>query len=94
MKRKYSPQRSDNEISYQFGGEKIIVNLNGRIDTIDLTGIEEYPSFEDNRKLTKLPINPIISVRTKDGKKQVELLKFHKENASEPERFGFDWEEV
>jgi hypothetical protein len=94
MKRKYSPQRSDNEISYQFDGEKIIVNLNGQTDAIDLTGVDEYPLFEDGNKLTTLPIDPIISVRTVDGKKQVELLKFHKVNAPESERFGFDWEEV
>lgn len=94
MQIKYSPQRSDNTIGYEFNSEKISVTLNDRTDIIDITGIEEYPLFEDDRKLTALSINPIISVWTAEGEKQVELLKFHKDGAPESERFGFDWEEV
>jgi hypothetical protein len=93
MKHRFSPQRSDNEVSYKFAGEIIEITLNGETETVNLASISQYPAF-DGFQLTKLPINPIISVSVLDGKKYVELLKFHKQDAPEPERFGFEWEDV
>lgn len=94
MQIKYSPQCSDNVISYQFRGETIIATLNGEPQTIDLSNINQYPEFDENEQPTiKLPFF-ILSVKTDEGIKKVELIKFHKMNAPENERFGFDWEEV
>ena len=94
MKYKFSPQRSDNQLSYVINRGQIIATLNGQTDVIDLSEVNQYPMLEDNRVLTKLLINPIISVFTQDGIKYVELLKFHKKDAPESERFGFDWQEI
>jgi hypothetical protein len=94
MQIKYSPQCSDKTISYQFQGETVIATLNGESQTVDLSEITQYPEFNENEQQTiELPFF-ILSVRMIDGVKRVELLKFHKENAPENERFGFDWEEV
>jgi hypothetical protein len=94
MQIKYSPQCSNKTIAYQFQGEKVIATLNGEQQTIDLSNISQYPQFDESeQQAVKLPFF-VLSVRTEDGNKKVELLKFHKMNAPESERFGFDWEEV
>ena len=92
MNIKYSPQCSQNVIQYQFQGETITATLNGEQQTVDLSNINQYPE-PDEQSTIKLPFF-ILSVKTDEGIKKVELLKFHKMNASESERFGFDWEEV
>lgn len=92
MQIKYSPQCSEKTISYQFQGETVIATLNGEQQVVDLSNVSKYPQFDDEQQ-TELPFF-ILSVRTDEGVKKVELLRFHKENAPENERFGFDWEEV
>ncbi len=94
MKIKYLPQRSDHSLSYEFEENIVKVTLDGATDTMDLTDVLEYPLFEQELNLTVLPINPIVSIKTIDGIKYVELLKFHGPNTPESERFGFDWEDV
>ena len=94
MQIKYSPQCSDKIIQYQFQGEAITAVLNGEPQTVDLSDVSQYPKFDENEQSTiELPFF-ILSVRIVDGIKKVELLRFHKDNAPESERFGFDWEEV
>lgn len=94
MRIKYSPQCSNKTITYQFQGEKVIATLNGEQQTVDLSNITQYPEFNENEQLVlELPFF-IISVRTEEDIKKVELLKFHKPDAPESERFGFQWEEV
>ena len=94
MQYKYSPQCSDKTISYQFQGETVIATLNGEQQVVDLSNVSQYPQFDKSEQSTiELPFF-ILSVRTVDGIKRVELLKFHKPDAPYSERFGFDWEEV
>lgn len=92
MQIKYSPQCSDNVISYQFQGETVIATLNGKSQTVDLSNVSKYPRFGDEQQ-TELPFF-ILSVRVDEGVKKVELLKFHRADAPESERFGFQWEGV
>ena len=88
---KYSPQCSDKTISYQFQGEKITAIIDGEPQTVDLSNISQYPTKE---RQTPDPPFFILSVRVVDEAKRVELLKFHRADAPESERFGFDWEKV
>jgi hypothetical protein len=94
MQIKYSPQCSNKTIEYQFNGEIITASLNGLQQVIDLSNISQYPEYNENeQRVIELPFF-ILSVKTEDGIKKVELLKFHKPNAPESERFGFEWVEV
>jgi hypothetical protein len=94
MKIKYSPQCSDKTIKYQFQDEIIIAILNGEPQIVDLSSVDQYPEFNENeQQVIDLPFF-ILSVRTFDGIKRVELLKFHKPDAPHSERFGFEWQEI
>lgn len=87
----YSPQFNEqDELTYQFEGDKIIATLNGETDEFDFTGMPD--GFAGNI-ITKLPICPIISAKKEDGVLFVELLKFIKMDATEEERFP-KWIEV
>lgn len=94
----YSPQFNEqDELTYQFEGDKIIATLNGKTDEFDFTGMPDgsvdNSSRDGDNIITKLSICPIVSAKKEDGVLFVELLKFIKMDATEEERFP-KWIEV
>ena len=67
---------------------------NGKI-SVDNGNTKNHNLTKLNKKdiKTNFKINPVLSVKTVDGVKMVELIKFHRPNAPYNERFGFDWED-
>jgi hypothetical protein len=93
MQIKYSPQCSKRKIEYSFENEIIIAELDGTNNAVDLSNISEYPKFSINgQSLIKLPFY-ILSVKTENEVKKVELLKFHTADAPVSERF-YGWKET
>jgi len=99
---KYSPQRNDNKLKYQFDGEIItatlISSLDEMTDTFDFFSLPEGEIDRDDEGNllieTTLPICPILSGRRRaDGVLEIELLYFHGPDATPEERFP-DWQEV
>lgn len=72
---KYSPQRIDGQLAYEFDGEVIMVTLNGQTDTFDFSA---FPNGEARVELieTVLPENPIKAAKRVDGELYVELLRY------------------
>lgn len=87
----YSPQRNDNVISYRFDNDIVIAEYLGKKDRFDFTNFPE--SAQINEIDTILDINPITSVKRKDGVLYLELLYFHGSDATEEELFP-TWKEV
>lgn len=90
MRVRYSPQRSDKNIEYQFFGDVITVTIGSQTDTFDFSGI---PDGILQTATTTLPFNPIIGARRTNGVLELELLRFHGQNPSYNELFP-EWEEV
>lgn len=93
----YSPQRSDNNISYTFNGETITCEYEGQADTFDFSTVPDGEvSRDENGKLeieTTLSLLPILEAKRELGVLNVTLLYFCGIDASETERFP-TWQEV
>lgn len=90
----YSPQVSDERISYEFGADKITATLRGETDLFDFSGFGDgiiEDTFSDIA--TTLDVNPIVSVERKNGVLSVVLLNYISEDADEAECFP-KWMEV
>jgi len=83
---RWSPQRSDRLLSYQFVGETIIAALDGQTDTFDFSGLPDG-ELDVSALETTLDICPVLAARRVNGQLEVTLLKFHGPNAPESERF-------
>lgn len=85
MRIKYSPQRSDVPLSYQFSGETITATMDGKSDTFDFSGLPPGREAIIESALDPCPV--LAAERTADGELIVTLLKHHGPNAPESERF-------
>jgi len=83
---RWSPQRSDRSLSYQFSGETITATLDGQSDTFDFSGLPDG-ELDVSALETTLDICPVLAARRVNGRLEVTLLKFHGPNALESERF-------
>ena len=89
----YSPQRSDEVISYQFQGEKITATIGDVTDTFDFSSLNEGDEVARNEETgeleieTCLPILPILDARRENGQIIVTVLKYHGKDAPKEERF-------
>ncbi len=81
---KYSPQRSDRTLSYDFNGDTITATLGGEIDTFDFS---EMPDGEAAQIESTLNPCPVLEARRVNGHLEVTLLRFHGPKASSEERF-------
>ena len=84
MNIRFSPQRSDNTISYEISNEVIRVAIDGKTDVFDFSDIPDGKMEEIE---TILSVNPIVSAKRVDGSLFIELLNYIGKNASEEERF-------
>jgi len=83
---RWSPQRSDRQLSYQFDGETITATLDGQTDVFDFSGLPDG-ELDVSALETTLDICPVLAARRVNGKLEVTLLKFHGPDAPESERF-------
>jgi len=83
---RWSPQRSDRLLSYQFVGETITATLDGQSDVFDFSGLPDG-ELDVSALETTLDICPIISARRVNGQLEVTLLKFHGPNPTPQEAF-------
>lgn len=91
MKIKYSPQISENSISYEINGESIVCNLNGEIDNFDFSDVPAGSLVEVE---SSLEIKVVESVkRDENGVLWVKLYKPINRNSSYEDKFP-DWIEV
>ena len=77
---RWSPQRSDRQLSYQFDGETITATYTaeGQEPVADTFDFGTLPDGEAQVELieTVLPENPIRSAKRVDGELYVELLRY------------------
>lgn len=85
MRIKYSPQRSDVPLSYQFSGDIITATLGGQSDVFDFAALPSGRAAIIESVLNPCPV--LAAERTADGELIVTLLKHHGPNAPESERF-------
>lgn len=90
MKILYKPQRSDENIEYQFNGDVITATYKGVTDTFDFSYL---PDGKAENIDTLLEINPILSAERIDGKLKIVLLNFIGPEATDEEKFP-KWMEV
>jgi len=83
---RYSPQRSDRSLTYEFEGETITATLDGQSDVFDFSGLPDG-ELDVSALETTLDICPVLAARRVNGQLEVTLLKFHGPNAPESERF-------
>jgi len=83
---RWSPQRSDRSLSYQFSGETITATLDGQSDTFDFSGLPDG-ELDVSALETTLDICPVLAARRVNGQLEVTLLRFHGPDAPESERF-------
>ena len=83
---RWSPQRNDRSLTYEFDGETITATLDGQTDVFDFSSLPDG-ELDVSALETTLDICPIISARRVNGQLEVTLLKFHGPNAPESERF-------
>lgn len=79
----FSPQRDDNKLKYIFNENSVEVTYNDNLkETFDLTDIyeEDEESGKQIKKSKVLPINPISSVKEREGTLWVTVLNFHEPN--------------
>lgn len=86
MKILFSPQVSEQHITYEFKDKSFTATLNGIVDEFD------FSEFSDGRLdvqsvKTDLEINPILDAEIKNGELFVELINYIGTNASEKEKF-------
>jgi len=83
---RWSPQRSDRSLSYEFSGEVITATLDGETDVFDFSSLPDG-ELDVSALETTLDICPVLAARRVDGQLEVTLLRFHGPNAPESERF-------
>lgn len=83
---RWSPQRSDRSLSYEFDGETITATLDGQTDVFDFSSLPDG-ELDVSALETTLDICPVLAARRVNGQLEVTLLKFHGPNAPESERF-------
>ena len=91
MQIKYSPQRSDVPLSYDFSGEQITAHLDGQSDTFDFYDMPQGKAESFNSTHEPCPV--LSAERDADGVLWVVLRSHHGPNASEAKRFP-EWETV
>lgn len=90
---KFSPQRNDDKLTYEFTGETIKATLNGITDTFDFSSLQEGDEVARNEETgeleieTALPLLPILNAKKENGQVIVTVLKYHGKDAPEDERF-------
>ncbi len=90
---KFSPQRNDDKLTYEFTGETIKATLNGITDTFDFSSLNEGDEVARNEETgqleieTILPLLPILDAKRENGQVIVTVLTYHGKDAPESERF-------
>ena len=90
---KFSPQRNDDKLTYEFKDETIKATLNGITDTFDFSSLNEGDEVARNEETgqleidTTLPLLPILNAKRENGQVIVTVLKYHGKDAPEDERF-------
>jgi len=83
----YSPQRSDNPVSYSWAAEVLTATIGSASDTFDFSALKLGDKMTATE--TNLPYNPVISAaRAQDGSLDVVLLYTYgkdEKNAKNPE---------
>src|SRR5690606_32287137 len=69
---RWSPQRSDRSLSYQFSGETITATLDNQSDVFDFSGL---PDGEAAGIESVLDPCPVLAARRVDGELHVTLLR-------------------
>lgn len=94
---KFSPQRNDDKLTYEFTGETIKATLNGITDTFDFSSLQEGDEVARNEETgeleieTALPLLPILNAKRENGQVIVTVIKYHGKDAPEDERFPAPW---
>jgi len=84
---RWSPQRSDRQLSYVFPAPGVIeITLDGVTDRFDFSGLPNG-ELDVSALETTLDICPVLAARRVNGKLEVTLLRFHGPDAPESERF-------
>ena len=83
---RWSPQRSDRSLSYQFSGETITATLDGVTDRFDFSDLPDG-ELDVSALETTLDICPVLAARRVNGQLEVTLLRFHGPDAPDSERF-------
>lgn len=89
----YSPQfnLSWQKIFYTFEKDKVIAELDGKVDTFDFS---EMPNgVADSIESESFDFNPVISAKKENNILYLELINFIGEDATYEERFP-EWSEV
>lgn len=81
---RYSPQRSDRQLSYKCDGEVITATLDGQVGTFDFAAM---PNGEAEEITSSLPICPVVSAKRVDGELEVTLLRFNGPNPTPEEAY-------
>ena len=90
---KFSPQRCDDKLTYEFTGETIKATLNGITDTFDFSSLNEGDEVSRNEETgqleieTILPMLPILDAKRENGQVIVTVITYHGKDAPEEERF-------
>lgn len=94
---RFSPQRSDKQVDYEFSGEVVTATADGITDSFDFSSMldGEIARNDDGSMAieTALPVMPIVDANRTNGFLTITLVKFHGEEATEDERFP-EWREV
>lgn len=85
MRIKYSPQRSDLPLSYQFSGDIITATMDGKSDTFDFAALPSGRAAIIESVLNPCPV--LAAERTSEGELIVTLLKHHGPNPTREEAF-------
>jgi len=83
---RWSPQRSDRQLSYEISGETITATLDGQTDTFDFSDLPDG-ELDVSALETTLDICPVPAARRVNGKLEVTLLRFHGPNPQPEEAF-------
>jgi len=78
---RYSPQRSDRQLSYQFDGETITATLDGETDVFDFSSL---PDGEAASIESVLDPCPVLAARRVNGELHVTLLRTIGPRPSDP----------
>lgn len=89
MQIKYSPQRSNVPLTYDFSGEQITAHQDGATDTFDFSSVPQGRAESFDSMLDPCPV--LNAERDADGVLWVVLRSHIGPNATEAERFP-DWE--
>lgn len=87
MRIKFSPQRSDDSLVYQWFDETIIANLNGVEETFDFS---ELPDNREAQIESSIDPCPVIKAERINGELIVTLRTLHGPNAPYEDRFPED----